>query len=62
MILKLLITKGNITLIPKDATQEKENFILKPENVKKKDKKNNSHFLQTHLYFKIVLRMGYDPT
>ena len=24
MILKLLITRGNITLIPKEATQEKE--------------------------------------
>ena len=25
MILKLLITRGNITLIPKEATEEKEN-------------------------------------
>ena len=28
MILKLLITRGNITLIPKEATQEKENLKL----------------------------------
>ena len=27
MILKLLITRGNITLIPKEATQEKEKKI-----------------------------------
>ena len=38
MILKLLITRGNITLIPKEATQEKEKEILKsqPEKLKKK--------------------------
>ena len=30
MILKLLITRGNITLIPRDATQEKEKEILYP--------------------------------
>ena len=29
MILKLLITRGNITLIPKEATQERENEIFK---------------------------------
>ena len=29
MILKLLITRGNITLIPKEATQEKEKEIFK---------------------------------
>ena len=29
MILKLLITRGNITLIPREATQEKEKGILK---------------------------------
>ena len=42
MILKLLITRGNITLIPKEATQEKEKEILKlqPENLKKKEKEN----------------------
>ena len=40
MILKLLITKGYITLIPREATQEKENDNLKmqPEKVKKKEK------------------------
>ena len=40
MILKLLITRGNITLIPKDATQEKEKEILKsqPEKLNKKEK------------------------
>ena len=40
MILKLLITRGNITLIPKEATQEKEkeNLKLQPENLKKKEK------------------------
>ena len=40
MILKLLITRGNITLIPKEAAQEKEkeNFKLQPENLKKKEK------------------------
>ena len=39
MILKLLITTGNITLIPREATQEKEKQILKsqPENLKKKE-------------------------
>ena len=40
MILKLLITRGNITIIPREATQEKEKEILKtqPENLKKKEK------------------------
>ena len=40
MILKLLITWGNITLIPKEATQEKEkgNLKLQPEKLKKKEK------------------------
>ena len=40
MILKLLITRGNITLIPREATQEKEKEILKsqPEKLKKKEK------------------------
>ena len=39
MILKLLITMGNITLIPKEATQEKEkeNLTLQ-EKLKKKEK------------------------
>ena len=40
MILKLLMTRGNITLIPKEATQEKEkeNLQLQPEKLKKKEK------------------------
>ena len=42
MILKLLITRGTITLIPKEATQEKEkekgNLKLQPEKLKKKEK------------------------
>ena len=38
MILKLLITRCNITLIPKEATQEKEkeNSKLQPEKLNKK--------------------------
>ena len=41
MILKLLITMGNITLIPREATQEKEKEILnaQPEKFKKNEKK-----------------------
>ena len=40
MILKLLVTRGNITLIPKEVTQEKEedSFKMQPEKVKKKEK------------------------
>ena len=38
MILKLLITRGNITLIPREATQEKEKEILNPEP--EKEQKN----------------------
>ena len=40
MILKLLIIRGNITLIPKETTQEREKEILKlqPEKLKKKEK------------------------
>ena len=43
MILKLLINGGSITLIPKEATQEKEkgNVQLQPEKLKKKEKKKN---------------------
>ena len=43
MILKLLITRGNITLIPKEATVEKErehNMIEKKEN--RKNEKNEN--------------------
>ena len=41
MILKLLITRGNITLIPKEEIQEKEkeNLKLLPEKLKKKENK-----------------------
>ena len=41
MVLKLLITRGNITLIPREATQEKEKEILNPqkEKLKVKEKK-----------------------
>ena len=40
MILKVLITRGNITLIPQEATQEKEkeNSKMQPEKVKEKEK------------------------
>ena len=38
MILKLIITRGNIILIPKEATQEKENLKLQPEKLKKEEK------------------------
>ena len=40
MILKLLITRANITLIPKEATQEKEkeNLKLQPEKLEKEEK------------------------
>ena len=42
MILKLLITRGNITLIQREATQEKEKEILhpQPEKLKKNEKEN----------------------
>ena len=42
MILKLLITRGNITLIPREATQEKEKEILNPQKdtLKIKEKQN----------------------
>ena len=38
MILKLLITRGNITLIPREATQEQEKEILNQQS--EKEKKN----------------------
>ena len=40
MILNLLITRGNITLTPKEATQDKGkgNLKLQPEKLKKKEK------------------------
>ena len=48
MILKLLITRGNITLIPKEATQGKEKEILKsqPEKLEKKEKEKEKYELK----------------
>ena len=44
VILKLLITRGNITLIPREATQEKEKEILNPQPGKeKKNQKENKN-------------------
>ena len=44
MILKLLITRGNITLIPREATKEKEKEIVNPQKeklkIEEKEKKN----------------------
>ena len=44
-LLQLLITKGNITLIPREATQEKEKEILKtqPEKLKKNEKEKEKY-------------------
>ena len=44
MILKLLITRANITLIPREATQEKEKEILNPqkEKLKNNEKENKN--------------------
>ena len=44
MILKLLINRGNITLIPREATQENEKEFLnpQPEKEKKKGKENKN--------------------
>ena len=44
MILKILITIGNITLIPREATQEKEKEILnpQPEKLKNNEKDNKN--------------------
>ena len=44
LLLKLLITRGNITLIPRVATQEKEKEILnpQPEKLKKNEKENKN--------------------
>ena len=48
MILKLLITWGNITLIPRVITQEKEKEILEsqPEKLEKKDKEKEKYELK----------------
>ena len=42
MILKLLITRGNITLIPREATQEKEKEISNPQPEKEKRNQNEN--------------------
>ena len=44
MILKLLITRGNITLIPREATQEKEKetLIRQPEKLENNKKENKN--------------------
>ena len=44
MILKLLVTRRNITLIPKEATEqkEKENFKMEKEEEKKSENQNMS--------------------
>ena len=43
MILKLLITRGNITLIPKEATEEREKENFKIENKQNKNKENQRY-------------------
>ena len=42
MILKILITRGHITLIPTEATQEKEKEILNPQSKKLKNKEKEN--------------------
>ena len=44
MILNLLITRGNITLIPREATQEKEKEILNPKPEKEKINQNEKNY------------------
>ena len=40
MVLKLLVTRGNITIIPMEATEEEENYIIgHRENQKKRSDK-----------------------
>ena len=42
MVLKLLITWGNISLIPREATQEKEKEIFNPQKGKLKIKEKQN--------------------
>ena len=50
MILKLLITRGNITLICREASQEKEKEILNPQPEKlKNNEKDNKNMKQNGL-------------
>ena len=46
MKLKLLITRGNITLISREATQEKEKEILNPQPEKKKKNQNEKKIMK----------------
>ena len=46
MILKLLITRGNITLIPREATQEKEKEILNPQPEKLKNNEKDNKIMK----------------
>ena len=46
MILKLLITRGNLTLIPIEATQEKEKEILNPQKEKLKIEENQNKIMK----------------
>ena len=41
MILKLLITRRIITLVPKEATEEKENFKMEKKEEKKRENQKN---------------------
>ena len=43
MILKLLITRGNTTIIPKEATKERENGNFRIENKENKNKENQKN-------------------
>ena len=43
MILKLLITRGKITLIPKEATEEREKENIKIENKEDKNTENQKN-------------------
>ena len=46
MILKLLNTRGNITLVPREATQEKENGILNPQPEKLKNNEKDNKIMK----------------
>ena len=46
MILKLLITRGNITLIPKEATQEKEKEKFRKQKEEEEKKKENQKVIK----------------
>ena len=43
MILKLLITRGNITLVPREATQEKKEILSPQPGKEKKNEKENKN-------------------